>query len=104
MQKENSDSVEALSYLLKGELQRLKPSLPDLPKMAIQDLAVLTHFINPKTNIGRARQTIKSFIHHLAENNIKLTTSQFIEIIRHYTHAEDVPVYAELFDRFSKKS
>ena len=97
--KDKPSSVESLAYLVQREPQRLKESFPLLPKAAIDDLATITHLVNPNLNTWQAARIISSFIRHVAENGKPLTTSQFVEIVRQYAHAEDVPVFSELYDQ-----
>ena len=96
------EPVEALVYQVQDTAQRLKTSFPSLPKAAIDDLSMLTHFINPKCDSWRTARTIDSFVRNLAENGTPLSVDQFVEIVRTYAHAEDVPLYVEMFARTVK--
>ena len=93
------EPVEALIYRVQDTAQKLKTSFTSLPKAAIDDLSMLTHFINPRFDSWRAARTIDSFVRHLAEDGTHLSVEQFVEIVRTYAHAEDVPLCAELFAR-----
>lgn len=97
--KERVSSIESLAYLVKQEPQRLKDSFPLLPKAAIDDLVAITHLVNPRLDPWQASRIISSFIRHVAETGMALDTSQFVEIIRQYANAEDVPVFSELYDQ-----
>ena len=61
------------------------------------------HFAHQFQNESwKAARTIDSFVRHLAENGTPMSVEQFVEIVRTYAHAEDVPLYAELFTRAVK--
>ena len=96
------ESVETRSYRMQEEAKQLNPFFPLLPKEAFVDLEHLSHSINSKTESWKAARTIDSFVRHLTENGTPLSADQFVEIVRTYAHAEDIPLYAELFARAVK--